>query len=91
MRLNANTGNSLRESDDRARKEEEIMTEETWIGPWCVHYVLIVRDKSIIVDEKHEYRRHVYVNGVFKTEKISVEKWWSLGYNYTQLPQGLIN
>lgn len=66
------------------------MENETWIGPWCSKYVLIVRDKSTIVDDKHEYRRHVYVNGVFKTERIRIEKWWGYGYRYGDLPQGLV-
>lgn len=61
-----------------------------WVGPWCSRYVLIVKDKSTIVDEKHEYRRHVFKNGVFKTERIRVEKWWELGYDYNDLPDDIL-
>lgn len=66
------------------------MENETWIGPWCSRHALVVRDKAIIIDETHEYRRHVYQNGQFKTEKIRIEKWWEWGYRYEHLPKGLI-
>ena len=62
--------------------------DENWYGPWYSYHAQVVSDESVIVDEIHQYRRHVYENGVFTTEKINIESWWKLGYRYTQLPEG---
>jgi len=59
-----------------------------WFGPWCSFHAVVVEGEAVIVDEIHQFRRHTYEDGVFKTEKIDIEKWWDLGYSYAQLPQG---
>jgi len=64
------------------------MEEESWFGPWCSYHAVVVKDKSVIVDEVHQFRRHVYEDGVFKTEKIDIDNWQKLGYKYNQLPEG---
>ena len=66
------------------------MIDEDWYGPWCSYHAQVVSDESVIVDELHEFRRHVYENGEFRTEKIPIEKWWKLGYSYRHLPEGEI-
>ena len=57
-----------------------------WEGPWYHYHAMIVRDKSEIVDEVHEYRRHVYENGLFRTQKLNIEDWWDKGFRYRHLP-----
>lgn len=59
-----------------------------WYGPWCVYHALEVRDGAVITGELHQFRRHVYEDGIFSTEKIDVESWWKKGYKYSQLPGG---
>ena len=70
--------------------EEEKMIDENWFGPWYSYSADVVKGGTVIVDEIFEYRRHVYVNGEFRTEKIPIEKWWELGYKYRHLPEGEI-
>jgi len=62
-----------------------------WYGPWCIFHALVVENQATITDELHEFRRHVYEDGVFRTEKIDIEKWWKLGYKYRQLPGGSLS
>ena len=68
-----------------------ITIPENWYGPWYSYSAQVVRDGSIIVDDIHQFRRHTYENGVFRTEKINIEKWWDLGYRYKDLPQGSLH
>jgi len=59
-----------------------------WYGPWCIFHAVVVKDEAVITDELHQFRRHVYEDGMFSTEKIDIESWWKLGYSYAQLPGG---
>lgn len=62
--------------------------DRDWYGPWCNFHAVVVDGEAVITDELHQFRRHVYEDGIFSTEKIDIEKWWKLGYNYAQLPRG---
>ena len=57
-----------------------------WYGPWCIYHAQVIRDKSVIVGDVFQYRRHVYENGEFRTQKINIEDWWELGFRYKHLP-----
>lgn len=59
-----------------------------WYGPWCSYHAVVVEDQASITDELHQFRRHVYEDGVFKTEAMDIEGWWKLGYGYCDLPEG---
>ena len=65
--------------------------ENDWFGPWCGYHAVVVQGGRVIVDEKHEYRRHVFENGQFNTEKIRIEKWWEMGHSYDHLPEGSLS
>lgn len=62
--------------------------EPDWYGPWCSYHAELIEGEATIVGEVHQFRRHVYEDGVFSTEKINIESWWKLGYSYAQLPRG---
>jgi len=66
------------------------MSDEDWVGPWCSRHAQIIKGGTVITGEIFEYRRHVFIDGEFKTEKIGIEKWWELGYGYKHLPEGEI-
>jgi len=74
----------------KAERSGDKMNDKDWIGPWCSFHAIVVKNKSIIVDEIYEYRRHVYSNGKFKTERISIEDWRDLGFKYKNLPDKAI-
>jgi len=61
--------------------------DEDWVGPWYSRHAQVVKGGTVIIDEVFEYRRHVYTNGEFKTERIDIDDWWNLGYKYKHLPE----
>lgn len=65
--------------------------DDDWVGPWCNRYAQVVKGGAVIIDEVFEYRRHVYMNGEFKTERIDIHDWWNLGYKYRHLPDMAIS
>ncbi|GAG36342.1 unnamed protein product [marine sediment metagenome] len=66
------------------------MSNENWVGPWYSRQAQLVKGGTVITGEIFEYRRHVLTDGVFKTERIGIEKWWELGYRYKHLPKEAI-